>query len=380
MGFVTSKRWVSPLKPSSAALATLALAWLACAACAPSLPAAFVAKRDAAERAYLQRDYAAAAAHWTRARDEAPNARERHEASYRLATTYERAGDAARAEALYLELERTGGERAARAAYARAALAAARGDEAQANRLLRAALIRFPDSGPARGALIRYLDDLGAAQGGSAALAEIDALLEALRRTELAETLDFERARRSEASVSKTRARAAYLAVADRYPYPFGAYWDDALLAAARIDLELGDDALAVAHLSRILAEHERARFSGSYERKTFAEARFRIAEIYRDRLRDPARARAEFRRVFVDHPTSLLRDDALFEESLILIAQGLGSAACEPAELLVRAEPDSRFAACAPILCPTLKGSSRTCRPYLLRKIEAVRARTSAP
>jgi tetratricopeptide (TPR) repeat protein len=331
-----------------------------------------MAERQAAERAYRRGDYPAAAEHWAKARALAPNRRESDEALYRLAATHERAGETTRASALYAELERGGGERAARAAYTRAALARARDPNGAGARSLRSALLRFPDAGPARAALLRWLADVEARAGARAALAEIESLRRTLDPSELGEVLLFERARRSEALVAPARARELYLAVAARFPYPFGAYWDDALLAAARLDVALGEFQAAVDHLSRILSERETARLSGSYERKSFAEARFRIAEIYRDRLHEPERARAEFRRVFTDHATSLLRDDALFEESLILLRQG--RAACEPAGLLVRTQPGSRFAACAALLCPMLGRPLGACRSSVERRIRDAR------
>jgi hypothetical protein len=111
-----------------------------------------------------------------------------------------------------------------------------------------------------------------------------------------------------------------------------------------------------------LLAEREAATGLGSYERARYAEARFRIAEIQRDRLGDPSRARREFRRVFTDHPTSRLRDDALWQEALTAGRNADPADACEPLELLVGYLPDSRYAPCAPKLCASVKPVARAC------------------
>jgi TolA-binding protein len=349
-----------------------ALVGLALLGCGVHLPARFVTEQTEAERAYSQGDYRSAAVRWHRAAEVAPSPREREEALYREAASLERAGDRAAAEAAYGKLEQGNGERAERAAYSRAESVIARGDSATGYALLRQALLRFPGSGLARNAARRLLEAAREARGQVAALAELDALLAELRGTELEESLSFLRAQWLEAAGNSDQARAAYLALAERFPYPKGAFWDDALLAAARIDTARGEDRAALGHLERLLRERETAHFSGSYERSSYAEARFRIAEIYRDKLSDPARARAEFRRVWSDHPTSRLRDDALFQEALIALRSGDRPGACNAAGLLVSKEPSSRFSQCASALCPKLSSVAGRCRSYLTAQIAA--------
>ena len=210
--------------------------------CGTRLPPRFVAEQTEAERAYSQGDYRAAAARWHRAADAAPNAREREEALYREAASLERAGDRAAAEASYEKLEQGGGERAERAAYSRAESVIARGDSASGYALLRKALLRFPGSGVARNAARRLLEAVRTARGQAAAFAELDALLREVRATELEESLTFTRAQWLEEAGRSEEAREAYLAQAERFPYPKGAFWDDALLAAARIDEARGQE------------------------------------------------------------------------------------------------------------------------------------------
>jgi hypothetical protein len=58
-------------------------------------------------------------------------------------------------------------------------------------------------------------------------------------------------------------------------------------------------------------------------------EARMRIARIYRDRLHDPVRAAEEFRGVYGQFETSLLRDDALYEMGAMWIDAGQQAEGC---------------------------------------------------
>lgn len=351
--------------------------WLAFAAllllgCGTRLPARFVAEQSAAERAYGQGDYRAAAARWQTAAEAAPSAREREEAVYRQAASLERAGDRTAAETIYAQLERGSGERAERAAFARADSVVARGDAVAGYALLRRAVVRFPGSGLARHAVQRFLDRVTETHGAPGRLAELERLGQELRGTELEENLIFSRAQWLENAGQTQAALRAYLDQAARFPYPRGVFWDDALLAAARLDEGLGRPEAAVEHLQRLLRERETARMSGSYERTSYAQARFRIAEIYRDRLREPRRARAEFRRVWADHPTSRLGDDALFEEALIALGSQDSAGACDAARLLVEREPSSRFSQCATALCPKLRSTAGSCRPYVGARIDA--------
>src|SRR6185436_21099364 len=99
----------------------------------------------------------------------------------------------------------------------------------------------------------------------------------------------------------------------------------------------------AIAHLRRMLAVREPSTFAGSYERLRFSPAQYRIAVLYRDALHDNASARREFHRLYADHTTSILRDDALWEEAKIALADRDQPAACSLVGTLVREFKDSR-------------------------------------
>src|SRR5262249_22100862 len=151
-----------------------------------------------------------------------------------------------------------------------------------------------------------------------AALGECTRLAAELEKSELDETLRYERGRLLERQGSLLEARDAYLDGAARHPYPQGVLWDDALVPAASCEERLGRPLAAIALLERMLAERESSWKIASYDRAHYAEARFHVAEIFRDRLHDPERARSEFRRVYSEHTTSRLRDDALWQEALL--------------------------------------------------------------
>jgi tetratricopeptide (TPR) repeat protein len=342
--------------------------------CSRPLPPEFSRALDTAKASYAEGNYRAAADHFARAATLAPTPRERDEAEYLRAASLEREGDLVAADRLYARLERGGGDRAERAAFARANILLALGQEAAGFARLRAALLKFPQSGLSERAVQRLLSHVKDKKGPAAAQEECQRLLLAARGTAIEPRLALERAQLLEAQNLREAARDAYIELARRFPYP-AAYWDEALYAAARLDEALGRFAAAIEHLERLLRERETSKIAGSYERPLYAAARFHAAEIYRDRLNDPDRARREFRRVFRDHSTSELRDDALFEEALIALRHSDFRAACATARLLRDEQPGSRYARCTRELCPTLAPQTMGCRAYILNRISDARA-----
>jgi len=330
-------------------------------ACAPHVDPRFAREAEAASALYVSGRYRDAADRWLVAARRASSPVDRDEARYRAALSFVHAGDTARADALLAELGAGRGERAARASFDRARLTA-RSDPERGDTLRLAAVRKHPSSGLAAEAAREHLAFVEERQGAGPAVAACRALHAELGTTELAEALSYECARRTEAAGDLPRARDAYLATAAQHPYPEGAYWDDALTGAARCEERLGRPARAVELLERLLAERERSVAVGSYERSRYAQARFHIAELYRDALGDPARARREFRRVFDEHQTSLLRDDALFNEASLAQREGDAKAACEAVRLLQHDLPDSRYVGCGPLLCATAAAAARPC------------------
>jgi TolA-binding protein len=352
-------------------LPALALATTLLCGCGSPPSPGYLRENELAQGARIRGQHRAAAQHYERAAAAATKPRDAEEARYRAADSYARAGDAARAEGLYRELAALGpsAARRARAEFALADLweATGRVDEAQAQRA--AAIRRYPGSGVASSALSQHLSSLRERGGSEQVLAYLAAESAVLGGSELGETLAYRRARELEAQGRVAEARDAYLACAARYPYPAGAYWDDALFRAAEAELALGAPERALQHLARLLERQEGASITGSYERGRYAEAQLKVAEIYRDSLHDTTRARLELRRVWERHPKSRLVDDALFQEALLAHRAGDRAGACAPLEIIVSQLPDSRYVPCAHHLCEGLpKTPNRDCRAYIER------------
>jgi tetratricopeptide (TPR) repeat protein len=345
----------------------LASIWLG--ACGSPPAPAYVRENELAQSSRGRGQHLQAAQHYERAAAVASKPRDAEEARYRAADSYARGGDAARAEALYRALSGASGARRARAEFALADLWSASGRVEQAETQRVAAIRRYPGSGVAASALSQHLSYLRSQGGSERVLAYLDAESAALGATELGEALAYRRARELAELGRVAEARDAYLTCATRFPYPGGVYWDDALFRAAEAELTLGAPQRALAHLQRMLVQQEDASITGSYQRGRYAEAQLKIAEIYRDELHDPARARLELRQVWERHPNSRLVDDALFQEALLAHRAGDRAGTCAPLGIIVSKRPDSRYVPCAHQLCPNLAETpGRQCRGYIER------------
>ncbi|HET9958599.1 MAG TPA: hypothetical protein VFQ61_29100, partial [Polyangiaceae bacterium] len=187
-----------------------------------------------------------------------------------------------------------------------------------------------------------------------------------LGRTELGSTLLFVRAQQEEAAHQLERARGTYEALVEREPYPVGPYWDEALLALSRLAERAKQFAVAASHLERLLSAREQSWITGSYERPAFAEARFHLAELWRDHLGSPERAYREFMLVYQEHTTSRLRDDAVFQAARIALRKHDQAAACRAARVLTKDLSDSRYARCAGVICPSAISQHGVCPAYI--------------
>jgi hypothetical protein len=341
-------------------------------ACGSARPAAYARETERAESARRRGEHLAEAQHYERAAEAAAKPRDAEEARYRAADAYARGGARERAAAIYRKLAAQGpdSERRARADFALAELELDAGRQPEGQRLLAAAIRRHPSSGLAARALRAHVAYLREHGGSDAVLAYLTSERRALAGSELGEVLEYQQARELDDAGRSAEARDAYLACASHFPYPRGAYWDDALYRAAEKELALERPRYAIAHLQRMLAEQENASIVGSYQRGRYAEAQLLIARIHRDNLHDPAAARRELRRVWLNHPTSRLVDDALFEEALLAHQSGDAAGACAPLEIIVTKLQDSRYAPCAHQLCSKLSAlPGRDCRDYIERE-----------
>ncbi|MBX3198060.1 MAG: tetratricopeptide repeat protein [Labilithrix sp.] len=348
-------------------------------ACAPSRGPAFEKSLAEARRAHHAGRFDTAAERFDEAARTAKLPRDAVYARYEAALARARAGDVARAAR---ELRAIAEAKPPNAYSAQAAFKAAdlawKSDPSAGYAELEDVAVRFPESGVGRAALLRLLRHDDQTGGPAATLAHLDALAPKVAKTALEEDVTYERAKRVAELGRLEEARDALIAVADRWPYPGGAYFDDALYRASELEEKLGRPREAIALLERLLSFRERSVTIGSYERPRYVPAILRIAKLYEERLDDRSKARATYHRLYADFKTSTLRDDALWREAELWEKDGDRETACDRLATLAGDFPDSRYVPCAVDRCRSVKRPSKskapkTCRAYLTREPRAV-------
>lgn len=342
--------------------------------CAPKRGDDYMRSLAEARRAYHAGRFAEAATKFDDAGKTAKLPRDAVYARYEAALARARAGDHARASQ---ELHAIADAKPETAYSALAAFKAADlawdADPKAGYPELETVAVRYAESGVARSALlrvIRYDDENG---GAEKTLAHLDAILPKVTGTKLEETVAYERGKRLAELDRFQEARDVFLAVAGKWPYPKGSYFDDALYRASEMEEKLGRPDEAIAHLEHLLRFRESASVMGSYERPRYLPAALRIATLYEDTLHDRAKARDALHRIYRDFKTSTLRDDALWREADLWKKDGDSATACNRLATLASDFPDSRYVPCVEAQCPGVKRRSKSkapkeCHPYLLR------------
>ena len=353
------------LAANGAALMLLLFASFGCGA-GPS--ASYRNAKGLGDRAYSSGRFDEAASAYASAHRVADRPRDAAEALYLEASSYRRSRAFDRARTTYerLMVEQPASNFARRAAFDLADLEIDAGNPQKGYEQYRKLTTSHANDGLARQAMERYLEHLGATAGDP--VAWLKSIMPEIAATELDETARYTLAGYLEKSSDLAGARDAYLACAARHPYPKGALFDDALWRASQLEETLGKPEQAIVHLRSMLAVRETSTMTGSYERPRFSPAQFRIAVLYRDALHDHATARREFHRLYTEHPTSILRDDALWEEAKLARDDGSMADACTLAATLTRDFPSSRYAPCARAICPTAAPSPERCHAYVVR------------
>ena len=350
-----------------------ALVWLALLfGCSPEYGQAYLVAIATGQRALHAGRYDDAAVAFEDATAKALRVKDRDEALFMKARARERAKRWREARAEYERLRSTSprGPRAARALFGIAELEIKHGDAAVGWKVLDDAIRAYPQHGITRLAIRRFVDREKDRSGEGAVLAWLDAHRAAFKGTDQEEVIAYETAASLQRGGRKQEAHDAFLATAARWPYPRGGFTTDALWEAAVIDEELGRHAEAIAHLRKLVDPRERADTTGSYERPRYIVAQLRIAEIFRDKLKDNASARREFHRVYTDYKLSIKRDDALWSEARLAHQDGDRDAACSLTALIVEEFPLSRYASCARELCPGAPAAKRACAGYIRREL----------
>jgi tetratricopeptide (TPR) repeat protein len=340
-------------------------------ACGSGAGQSFWLAKGQGDRAYTSGRYEEAANEYERAAERATRPRDRAEALYLEASAYVRARSWDRARAVFARLihDIPTSDRAHRATFDLAELEIDQGNVERGYGLLYDGMTKYPNDGLARRALERWVARFEE-QGGDAA-GWLERTLPRFAETELDETLRYLLAGRLAAASKLEQARDGFVACAERHPYPKGSLFDDALWHASLLDEQLGRPERAIDDLRRMLAVREDSTFAGSYERPRFSPAQFRIAVLYRDKLHDHASARREFHRLYAQHPTSILRDDALWEEAKVALNDGDAKGACALAATLAKDFRQSRYVPCTRVVCTSAAPSPGTCHAYLMRAPE---------
>lgn len=344
-------------------------------ACAPSRGDAFLLASAQARRAESAGRFAEAAHSYDEASRTAKLPRDRNFAAYMAATMTDRAGDPVEAERRLRVLAKLDppSEYSPVAGYLAAVYRYKAGDAATGHRELEEVSKKFPENGAAKSALRRLIQEADEEGSPAKTMAAIDRWLPSFRGTELEQLLTYERTKRLEATGDREGALTALLALADRFPYPKGAYRDDALFHASELEEALGRPQRAVAHLETLLKDREKSSLMGTYERPKFSKAMKRLADLYEFVLRDRPRAREALHRLYADFPSSLDRDDALYREAALWESDGNKGTACDRLDTLVSTFPNSRYVPCATLKCAAIKRPEKSkapaeCRGYLTR------------
>jgi TolA-binding protein len=361
--------------PASAVVLALLLTTMAgVSSCAPNRGAAYEKSMGEARGAYHAGRFDVAADRFDEAAKSAKIPRDGIFARYEAALARARAGDVARATQELKAIANTNPPNvySAEAAY-KAADLTWKSDPAAGATEMEAVLLRFPNAGVSKVALLRvtrFDDD----KSPDAALAHLDQLSPKLAGKPLEEDVIYERAKRLQSKGQFDQARNGFVTVADRWPYPHGAYFDDSLYRASECEENLNRPKEAIDHLERLLSFRESSTTIGSYERPKYVPSILRIAKLYEERLHDRAKARETLHRLYSDFKTSILRDDALWREAELWRADGDNDTACSRLSTLTSDFPDSRYVPCAMSRCPAIKRPSKskapaTCHAYLTRK-----------
>ncbi len=295
-------------------------------ACAARPPIAYRTQLAAGDRAYHAGRFGEAAQAYERASQEALSARDRGDARYRAAMACRRFGDARCTARLLSEVASEGSDwdhaPRARLELASLALRSSVGVERESGmQQLRTLIEQSPETGPALGALrlaLRALDADDPTRSRSVAWLETLALVPRVAGSILLESVLAARAARLEARGDTVAAIAAWRGMLERVPYPNNSHWDDGHLALARLLRAQGRAGEAVQAIERMLAVRESSWGNGSYAAPRFDDGAWLRAEILRDDLGELAAAADAYHQVYAEHPTSLRRDDALWEEAAL--------------------------------------------------------------
>jgi len=200
----------------------------------------------------------------------------------------------------------------------------------------------YPDEPVAADALSSIVAD-GRTRDAKALAEQLNNLLTPLAETQIADNLVYSLADLDAHELGNPEAARSYY---DRIPvdYPDSGLRDDARWYGAQLSEQLGDWPGAVKRLQGLLATREVSYGTGSYFSVWLDDAQLELGKVLRDHLHDLPAAAQAFRQLPKDYPASTLRDDALYELEITLLAANDPAGACKALRDLEKLEPDSKY------------------------------------
>lgn len=271
---------------------------------------------------------AEAAEAWEEAARTAERRVDRDEAEYRQARALLRLERREEAMAMLDEIARRRpiSRRTVRARFDAALIRQELGLEAQAQDSYRWIVEERPGDGPAGRSLVLHLASY---PDDAARLVFLRGLYDRVGESDLGDDILFYAAEMHVDAGEEEAAIELFERLVRDHPYPRGQRWDNALFRLADLADARGDHVGAIRHLRRILELFETTVIPGSQTLPRMPEARMRIARTYRDHLHDWERAAEEYRLVYRQFTTSLLRDDALYEMGAMWLDAGERAEGC---------------------------------------------------
>lgn len=195
--------------------------------------------------------------------------------------------------------------------------------DAQAMQDFERVMRETPDDGLGSRALYYVLRDYESKADTAGAIAFCDRMQADLGNSTLGDDLLRSKASLQLLTGDRDGARASLEEIVQRYPYPYGQRWDDAIVTLAEMDVEDGQPERAIERLEALVHRNEETNLVGSYTLPSMPRAQMRIAEIYRDELHDRERASDAYDRLLRRFPRSILRDDALYQAGIMWLDGG---------------------------------------------------------
>ncbi len=171
---------------------------------------------------------------------------------------------------------------------------------------------RFPDTVAARLALRDAMVMTARAHGGEAWMSFLEQALERARGTTLRQVVAVHLARAHLREGERSRARSMLEDI--HLHFPASSVWHSATNMLVKLHREAGRHEAEAEALERLTGRFERTLKPGTYDSPLYTQGELRLAALYCGVLERPAEGAAVLERFGARHPSSRLRDDALWQ------------------------------------------------------------------